>query len=364
MLVCLLMPAFAVSADGYAATNAVKAVRVTRSAANPLITFGSSPSLGDNINGPSVIRVPAWIRQPLGKFYMYFGHHGGKCIRLAYADDLRGPWSIHEPGTLRLEQATAFRNHIASPDVHVDDGRRVIRMYFHGRATNEQATAMATSADGLHFESSDRLLGHPYFRVFRWKGVHYAIAKAANSGWGSLARSVDGVNWTERRDEFVRDMRHAAVMIRGNRLIVFYTRVGDAPERILVATATLTDDWTDWTMSAPMDVLRPEKEYEGIGYPNKPSEHGKATSVQQLRDPCVFPNDGRIYLFYSIAGEMGIAMAEVEIELKPDSEQAPSGDPGTRRSAIRPHRVHAQTAPQAAIGQWGRLADTANIRRL
>ena len=38
--------------------------------------------------------------------------------------------------------------------------------------------------------------------------------------------------------------------------------------------------------------------------------------MQQLRDPCIFEEEGRTYLFYAIAGEMGIAMAELEIEMK------------------------------------------------
>jgi hypothetical protein len=43
-----------------------------------------------NINGPSLVHVPAWIERPLGKYYLYFAHHGGKDIRLAYADILAG----------------------------------------------------------------------------------------------------------------------------------------------------------------------------------------------------------------------------------------------------------------------------------
>jgi hypothetical protein len=45
---------------------------------NPLLTVKSSPSLGDNVNGPSVIRVPPWVKAPLGRYYMYFAHHLSK----------------------------------------------------------------------------------------------------------------------------------------------------------------------------------------------------------------------------------------------------------------------------------------------
>ena len=59
---------------------------------NPIITPGMLPSGdGDNINGPSMIKVPDWIQSPLGKYYLYFAHHQGKYIRLAYADHPEGP---------------------------------------------------------------------------------------------------------------------------------------------------------------------------------------------------------------------------------------------------------------------------------
>jgi hypothetical protein len=36
-----------------------------------------------------------------------------------------------------------------------------------------------------------------------------------------------------------------------------------------------------------------------------------AQAVHQLRDPAVYEEDGRTYLLYSVAGESGIAMAEL-----------------------------------------------------
>src|SRR6187549_1538527 len=78
----------------------VPRVVATRLAQNPLITLRTSPSLGDNIDGPTVIRVPAWVERPLGRYYMYFAHHMGAFIRLAYADSIGGPWKIYEPGVV------------------------------------------------------------------------------------------------------------------------------------------------------------------------------------------------------------------------------------------------------------------------
>src|SRR5437764_11531401 len=82
-----------------------------RFAQNPLVTQQMSPTLGDDINGPSVIRVPAWIANPLGRYYLYFAHHKGRFIRMAYAADLAGPWKIYDPGVLDVKATAFYRPH-------------------------------------------------------------------------------------------------------------------------------------------------------------------------------------------------------------------------------------------------------------
>ena len=36
--------------------------------------------------------------------------------------------------------------------------------------------------------------------------------------------------------------------------------------------------------------------------------------VNQLRDPAIFEEDARVYLLYAVAGESGIALAEVILD--------------------------------------------------
>ncbi|MHC4940112.1 MAG: glycoside hydrolase family protein [Planctomycetota bacterium] len=307
--------------------NPLTSIRAGRHPDGPLLTAESSPSIGTNINGPSVIRVPDWIENPFGRYYMYFAHHKGGFIRLAFADDPRGPWSVHEPGTLRVEDVGAIREHIASPDVHVDEAERRIRMYFHGPATDRpgQWTYLATSGNGIEFVASPENLGCFYFRVWSWEGSWYAVAKDRDTGWGHLYRSPDGMSGFESRGRFLRRMRHAAVLVRAPYLLIFYSRTGDAPEHILCSTIDLRLPWEEWVPSKPRTALKPELDYEGIGYRNRRSRNGPATMVRQLRDPCIFEEDGRVYLYYSIAGEMGIAMADLELVLA-----EPAATPGHR----------------------------------
>lgn len=313
-LTCAATAVLAVEEKALPPKPEVRVVKVTRSPKNPLITPKSGKRIGHNINGPSVIRVPDWIEKPLGTYYMYFAHHGGDHIRMAYANDLHGPWTVYEPGVMDLKQATAFHGHVASPDVHLDAEEKRLRMYFHGPAKGGQKTGVAFSKDGLRFEPKETILGPFYFRVFEWKGAYYAIAKGGGAGDGILMRSdAPDTPFTARKGVFVPDMRHAAVMFRGDTLLIFYSRIGDAPERIVLATVELEGDWTDWQLSEPIEVIEPQEPYEGIEHPNKPSRPGSGTGLRQLRDPCVFEEGGTVYLFYSIAGEAGVALAEIEI---------------------------------------------------
>jgi hypothetical protein len=74
----------------------------------------------------------------------------------------------------------------------------------------------------------------------------------------------------------------------------------------------LADDWMTWSETDPVVVLEPEFEWEGASLPLRPSVRGNATErVRELRDPGLFEENGRTYLLYSIAGESGIAIAEV-----------------------------------------------------
>jgi len=75
-------------------------IKATRLLDHPIIGPDLDSSIGVNIQGPSLIKVPHWIEDPLGKYYLYFADHKGTYIRLAYTDDLSGPWRVHVPGSL------------------------------------------------------------------------------------------------------------------------------------------------------------------------------------------------------------------------------------------------------------------------
>jgi hypothetical protein len=320
--------------------NRSASVQFERFEENPIITAALlSASDGDNINGPSLIKVPDWIPDRLGNYYLYFAHHKGKYIRLAYADDLRGPWQIYTPGTLQIAETVGINaplpaeesqkrdgaetgndnvQHIASPDVHVDEENKAIVMFFHTPSVANgrlgQYSFRATSSDGIHFKADTTVLGDCYFRVFEWKGNHYALSRT-----GTVYRSADGGRSFETgHNPFgplqtkANFLRHAAVRVHNGKLLVFYSRIGDTPERILLSEINLTDPWTDWVATPPVEVVRPEKEYEGADLPLTTSRVGLYWGkVHELRDPAVYVEGDQWYLLYSVAGESGIAIGKL-----------------------------------------------------
>ncbi len=217
--------------------------------------------------------------------------------------------------------------HIASPDVHVDEANQQIVMYFHGlEDVRYQVTRAAVSQDGIHFETRPEILGRSYMRAFAHEDFIYAMSMP-----GQFYRSEDGFSGFEEGPllfsdaldvgdllppgsggDFESNMRHAALLTQDDRLYVFWTQVGHVPERIMVSTIDMSGDWMNWSATDPVEVLRPERDWEGADAPLEPSVRGTAYGhVNQLRDPAIFEENGRTYLLYAVAGERGIAIAEV-----------------------------------------------------
>lgn len=283
-----------------------------RSENNPIIypnMEGLEGDLGKNINGPSVIKVPKWVKNSLGEYYMYFADHHGKYIRLAYSNNPIGPWKIYKPGVLSIDETMAV-GHIASPDVIIDEATKTIRMYFHGYDQNKegQKTFFSTSTDGLDFKASETILGPSYFRVFKYKSDYYALVT------GIFYRSKDGVTPFEKGPTILPNARHTAVTLNGDKLIIFYSQKGDEPERILKCKVNLSEGtWENWKASVQEEVLKPEMDYEGVNLPIQESVNGFSKEpVHELRDPAIFIDKNDVYLYYSIAGEFGIAVAKLK----------------------------------------------------
>jgi hypothetical protein len=74
----------------------------------------------------------------------------------------------------------------------------------------------------------------------------------------------------------------------------------------------LRGDWRDWRAGETSELLRPELPWEGAHLPVRSSEIGTAAPQENaLRDPCLFEEEGRLFLIYAGAGEAALGLAEI-----------------------------------------------------
>lgn len=330
---------------------------------------GAPAEEGGNINGPSVIRIPDWIppaqrAAPDAVYYMYFAHHSGDYIRMAWAQDIEGPWQLYRTGAtvahgergvldmgadrrIELGSGLAITSHIASPDVHVDNDDQQIVMYFHGVTrqhdvkVNEQQTYVAISPTGLDFSAGivPFPLGASYLRVFEYAGRLQGLTpnrfhrpRNSDAPWEVTAESrVEDGLWEAHNTRFlgfradadsprkgvrtpVPRVRHLGVYRSGDTLHVFFTMLKQSPERILATAVDLSaDTWfAAAATAAPAEILRAEREWEGAQLAPRPSKKGAVRQQENaLLDPFVFSDAGALYLFYAGGGEQAIGVARL-----------------------------------------------------
>lgn len=290
---------------------------------------------GANINGPACIAVPPWVEQPLGRYYLYFAHHAGTCIRLAWADTPRGPWTIHPGGVLPIAGLAHCRDHLASPDVVVDEASRTIRLFFHAVEPHgtRQLTYLATSADGLAFSAHPEPLAEFYLRVVPWRGRWLGMSKGgvlwlSDSGTGGFKRLPrPAFPMRDPEGNAPGDVRHVALSVEGDDLWILFSRIGDAPEHIRLGLVDLRRPPELWRVEREAPLLAPLEQWEGADLPIAPSRAGASPGVEHaLRDPAVLRDGERAWLFYSAAGEQAIGVTPLpDLRKHHDRAAVPAG---------------------------------------
>ncbi|MEP4782863.1 MAG: HYR domain-containing protein [Algibacter sp.] len=347
----------------FAQNSPYQAIRLNNG--DPIIepSMFSNPDDGDNINGPSLIRVPDWIptnerADPSAQYYLYFAHHVGDYIRMAWAANIEGPYTLYDDyttpgnrGVLDNNESNIIlgnntyieENHLASPDVIVDDANQRIILYFHsgssyfvnGAEQNDQVTWVSTSPYGLEFYDNIESvhLGSSYFRVFEHGGEMYALDNGSK-----INKALDGANpwvapqghdftdhlWDQASDHVFQDdilpltssdlrVRHTGVHVVGNQLQAFYSRRGEFQERIQLSTVDMSVDWESWDPTyPPIEILAPNPGWEGGERTLDNSETSAGVDLNQLRDPDIFEDaDGQLYLVYTGNGEGGLGIAKL-----------------------------------------------------
>ena len=93
-------------------------IKINRFTDRPIIPPFLVEEIGSNIQGPSLVKAPKWLKNPLAKYYLYFADHKGDRIKLAYANDLIGPWKVLLGGTLQLKNSYFLTEKPLSPKKH------------------------------------------------------------------------------------------------------------------------------------------------------------------------------------------------------------------------------------------------------
>lgn len=331
---------------------------------------GATEDEGINMNGPSVIHIPDWIAaedraDPTANYYCYFAHHIGEYIRMAWAEEIGGPWNLYQIGSdvavgnrgvldngdadINLDNGIVIENnHLASPNAHVDHENQRIILYFHtgsstfvdGEEVNSQVTYVSHSPYGLDFYDNIQsvFLGSSYFSVFEYDGYMYALDNGAtpnraldaenpweapagfdftNKLWDKLSFNPFQNAITENTGLSSGDLRvrHTGTKVVGDELHVLYSRRGDLMENIQMSTIDLSvGDWTNWEASyPPTPILMAQPGWEGGQFSTIHSETSASPeNVNQLRDPYIFTDeDGELYVFYTGCGEDAIGVASL-----------------------------------------------------
>ena len=99
---------------------------------------------------------------------------------------------------------------------------------------------------------------------------------------------------------------------------MFFSCVGHRPERILATAIDLDGAPEQWRARGVVEVLQPERDWEGADLPLAYSRGGSLIKygrerARELRDPAVYREGDSAWLLYSVAGEAGLGLARLTI---------------------------------------------------
>ncbi len=158
---------------------------------------------------PSIIKTEGRVKNPLGKYYMYYSPHAHSGISMAYSDSIEGPWKEYQ-GNPVLEGS-------AAPDIRWIKEKGKFNMWGHRKNAK---TELWTSDDGLNFEykgvsitaNNIGIRNASYTRVYEYPLKRYSSKyimlysgfieeRKIRCVW--LAHSKDAENWIQLKTPLV-----------------------------------------------------------------------------------------------------------------------------------------------------------------
>lgn len=195
--------------------------------------------------------------------------------------------------------------------------------HLHGcaRLPGHQPTICLTSDNLVHWKLSNHTYvsrDQFYSKLFVYNHTLYAIAKSQEDPIGHmvLLRSETPQGQYTFIKRIANGARHVGLHLKGNILYVFFTLIGDDPERILLGTMDLRHD--DWNLLPGPIILVPAE--VGIWGASKMGP-AACKPVQELRDPFFVPDGDegeselKGTLFYTLYGEQTIGASKIKVNL-------------------------------------------------
>jgi len=158
---------------------------------------------------PTIIKTEGRIKNPLGRYYLYYAPHKHVAISMAYSDGMEGPWTEYEHNPV-IQGPSA-------PDIRWIE--ETGKFYMWGHRKNSQ-TELWTSEDGIRFEHQGVSItaknigtrNATYTRVYEYPlkqyGSKYIMLysgfledRGIRCVW--LAHSKDAENWVQLKTPLV-----------------------------------------------------------------------------------------------------------------------------------------------------------------
>lgn len=353
------------------------------------------PNRGGSVNTPAPLRVRPWMAKNNPSLFghdvftiMYYsGHVSGSTIKLLTLEESNKGRRWKDPGVVLSFEPMPCQS-VHSPSILASDKDELLIMYVHGHKCENlpdakwgQPTLLYSSSDGVTWtrESFEVEGGNDLFyftapvrrRPPRREnsqaedGHYYAMSRVyptARNPHAFLLRSKElGGPW-QRGPELARGLRHFDLHPSDDEaetggFHVWFSMIGDAPERILLGSIdTTSEDWMDWKLLPGPRILAPERWYEHGRMPIQVSKEGAAAGnmLHQINKPRFLPDDDyRVdsaassdyvmsgFLFYVVQGEKGVAVARVALDLASYRDAVSNRD----RSNISPGVYNATSLP-------------------
>lgn len=304
------------------------------------------------INGPMPIYVRSWMNEYYHRYslLLFASSHTASGdeevdLKVMGLELNKETWKCLHSFSLRRKEHLRC-NSLHSPSIAVDEEQQRLYMYIHGHGCHgakQQPTLLFTSHDGLSWDFDQAKLRRPpyllwdlfYLSAPRYSprdDFYYAIAKTQEDSIGSavLCRSKSLHGPFEQGPILMKGGRHMDMYIHpgSSDMYVFFTLIGDAPERILLGMIDRSPasggshNWLDWKFLPGPIIIQPEYEFEHGNAPLKPSKPGPGLTVlNEIRDPHFLPhNDTDLkklsgFLFYTVQGEQKLAMSTLQINI-------------------------------------------------